>query len=308
VPNIQKWGKFMQGINEGFNDNRNIEIPPDQSMEVGGRAREAQKPMISGCKKIKKLADDYDITPSHKTLTHTNIGFIYFTAIEMGSNELTSEYFDPERLAGALEWLTEEKRVRNRLQESSNTAGSFLDGTLSDNLTEQYSDHVYQRLGDDTSEWEATYQEAKTAATQAGMNEMAAEFFLREKRFKRRRHAQRVQKKSSISTRAGAAMDWVSNLAMDVTTGYGERPRNVVASSLATVGLFAGIYWGLDALESDASVLEYILFSFQGFIQFILGASPRGDVPVRLATAIEGFVGAFLIALFVFTLTRSLNR
>jgi len=105
-----------------------------------------------------------------------------------------------------------------------------------------------------------------------------------------------------------AAFDWVSNLTMDVTTGYGERPRNVVVSSLATVGVFAGIYWSFDALGTDASDLEYVLFSFQGFIQFIIGTSPRGDVLVRLATAIEGFVGAFLIALFVFTLTRSLNR
>jgi len=43
-----------------------------------------------------------------------------------------------------------------------------------------------------------------------------------------------------------AAFDWVSNLTMDVTTGYGERPRNVVVSSLATVGVFAGIYWSFD--------------------------------------------------------------
>jgi len=104
-----------------------------------------------------------------------------------------------------------------------------------------------------------------------------------------------------------AAFDWVSNLTMDVTTGYGERPRNVVVSSLATVGVFAGIYWSFDALGTDASDLEYVLFSFQGFIQFI-GTSPRDNVLVRLATAIEGFVDAFLIALFMFTLTRSINR
>lgn len=175
-------------------------------------------------------------------------------------------------------------------------------------LRERYADPDDFRARDNPEVWERTYLDAKTAASDQGLNEVAAEFFVREKRFKRKRHAQRVHDCNSMFERAKGAFDWVSNLTMDVTTGYGERPRNVVVSSLATVGLFTGIYWALDALDSGSGALEYLLFSFQGFIQFILGASPQGSVPVRLATAIEGFLGAFLIALFVFTLTRSLNR
>lgn len=53
----------------------------------------------------------------------------------------------------------------------------------------------------------------------------------------------------------------------------------------------------------------YLLFSFQRFITFILGPPPSPPLfGLRLASAVEGFIGAFFVALFVFTLTRSIDR
>lgn len=158
------------------------------------------------------------------------------------------------------------------------------------------------------TELENTYQKAKQGANDQGLNDIAAEFFIHEKRFKRHHHSQRIRAADSVFDRAYAGFNWLANLTMDATTGYGEHPRNVVFSSLSTVGLFTGIYWYLDSLSTESGLWEYLLFSFQGFIQFIIGTSPQGGVATRLATAIEGFIGAFFIALFVFTLTRSLNR
>jgi len=53
----------------------------------------------------------------------------------------------------------------------------------------------------------------------------------------------------------------------------------------------------------------YLLLSFQSFITFILGSTPQQSTfALEVASAIEGFLGAFLIALLVFTLTRSIHR
>ena len=55
--------------------------------------------------------------------------------------------------------------------------------------------------------------------------------------------------------------------------------------------------------------LGYLLLSIQSFITFILGSNPvdAGFGP-QLLSATEGFIGAFLIAVFVFSLTRSIHR
>ena len=171
-----------------------------------------------------------------------------------------------------------------------------------------YADPNEFRADHNPETWEATYRDAKKAASDQGLNDTAAELFLREKRFSRKRHAQAVQSSDSMAARATAAFDWISNATMDVTTGYGERPRNVIVSSLVIVGLFAGLYRVLGALPDKNSPAEYILFSLQNFVTFIIGTQPQGTLSVRYASAVEAFFGAFLVALFVFTLTRSLNR
>jgi hypothetical protein len=40
----------------------------------------------------------------------------------------------------------------------------------------------------------------------------------------------------------------------------------------------------------------------------LVGGAPISNPWIRLFALIEGFVGAFLVALFVFTLTRSIHR
>jgi hypothetical protein len=175
-------------------------------------------------------------------------------------------------------------------------------------LADAYTDPEQFRARNNPNVWEATYLDAKQAASDQGLNDVAAEFFVREKRFKRRGHARQVRAGESLFGRVTALFDWAANLTMDVTTGYGERPRNIVLTSLGTVALFTGIYRALDALPSGSGVPAYLLFSLQNFVTFIIGTRPEGTLVVRYASALEAFLGAFFIALFVFTLTRSLNR
>jgi hypothetical protein len=78
------------------------------------------------------------------------------------------------------------------------------------------------------------------------------------------------------------------------------------------VGVFAGAYaGGLAPTNNTTAFGEYLLFSFQSFITFIVGPPPipsTDSFALRVGSAFEGFLGAFFIALFVFTLTRSIHR
>jgi uncharacterized protein YjbI with pentapeptide repeats len=197
-------------------------------------------------------------------------------------------------------------RVRTPPEEQVDIATLPTDA-LATALAERYAEPADFRASNNPQTWETTYMSAKVAASEQGLNEVAAEFFIREKRFKRRLHAQRVRKGGSFE-RPKAAFEWVANLTMDWLTGYGERPRNVIMFSLLAIGAFAGIYWGLGALPPGSEFVEYLLFSLQNFVTFIIGTRPQGTLIVRFTSAIEAFLGAFLVALFVFSLTRSLNR
>ncbi|MBB6646559.1 hypothetical protein [Halobellus ruber] len=162
--------------------------------------------------------------------------------------------------------------------------------------------------GPTAGELENTYLKAKNGADRTGADEMAARFFIREMKFRRQRHANEFRTGDSIHGRLKSGWDWVTNLTLDVVAGYGERPRNVVGVSIGLVFAFGGIYQLMNALPSGSGTRDYVLFSLQNFVAFLIGSNPRGTLAVRYVSATEAFLGAFLIALFVFTLTRSLNR
>lgn len=108
-----------------------------------------------------------------------------------------------------------------------------------------------------------------------------------------------------------AGYRWVSNATLGLVAGYGERPQRPLVASLITVFLFAGVYRLLEVPTTAGTAygLGYLLLSLQSFITFILGSNPvnTGFLP-QFLSSIEGFAGAFLIAVFVFTLTRSIHR
>jgi len=97
------------------------------------------------------------------------------------------------------------------------------------------------------------------------------------------------------------------NLTLNLVTGYGEYPLRVIGTSMGAVIGFAALYDIIGATET--SLAESILFSFQSFITFIVGSPPQGTTQaVAVISSLEGFVGAFFIALFVYAFTRRLDR
>lgn len=150
---------------------------------------------------------------------------------------------------------------------------------------------------------EITYINARKGADDVGDNNAASHFFVNEMQTRRQRHK-----------REGDYRRYVSNLLFDFIAGYGERPARVIRSSALCVALFAAGYWALWQVYPSFSSHIYdgvagaLLLSFASFSAFVLGGANVTVRPIRLLANIEAFVGAFLIALFVFTLTRSLHR
>ncbi len=180
-------------------------------------------------------------------------------------------------------------------------------------------------------ELETTYLRAKNGANQTHDNDSASEFFQKEMRQRRYRYRQQIaaaifgtelgpestdtqesQPLNSVRNRAKQvgrnSINWLSNATLAVTSSYGEKPSYVVMSSLVIVLLF-GTAYTVAFPSLFERTREYFILSFGAFVSFLIG--PTADVDnstIGFLTQIEGFVGAFFIALFVFTLTRSVHR
>lgn len=213
---------------------------------------------------------------------------------------LTTEEYDPtEETQATTERVPYEERTSIDME------------FLTTALAEAMSDEAAVRPS--PSEREATQRNAKTAARDAGVEPYAANFYIWEMRNRRSKYAAEAlhpDTDDSTVDRLRAAYSWLGNKLLDLTTVYGERTNRVVVVSLGWVGLFAVIYRLLEAPAPTGSGWEdYLLFSFQSFIAFILGGAPQtSSFSIQFASAIEGFTGGFFVALFVFALTRSVQR
>ena len=159
----------------------------------------------------------------------------------------------------------------------------------------------------------ATQRRAKNAAREAGMENLAAHFFIDEMRAYRSMHAQKAldpDPDDTLVERLQAGYDWLGNGLLDLTTVYGERTNRVFVVALGTVGVFAVLFRLLSSpTPTGQGWGDYLLFSFQSFVAFILGSTPNvSNFYIQFVSAVEGFLGAFFTALIVFSLTRSVHR
>ncbi|TKX67579.1 hypothetical protein EXE45_13900 [Halorubrum sp. SP9] len=163
----------------------------------------------------------------------------------------------------------------------------------------------------DNAALQATYAYAKNGADEAGDNVSAGAFFYREMRFNRAEYfdnALRGDAESGVLGRVRNGSRWTRSWLLAASTGYGELPYRVVVTSLALIGGFGYVYWNWSGLAAEQGPVEALIFSFQSFISFVLGPPGTTTLVQEILSAVEGFVGAFLIALFVFTFTRRIHR
>jgi len=150
---------------------------------------------------------------------------------------------------------------------------------------------------------ELTYINARKGADDVGDSSTAGNLFVNELRVRRRIHA-----------REGNYGNYGANLVFDAVAGYGERPGQAFIASICIIGAFTGIYMLLWEFYPPFSTPVYeglgggMLLSSASFTAFVLGGASVEPRLVRFLANFEALLGAFMIALFVFTLTRSLHR
>lgn len=98
---------------------------------------------------------------------------------------------------------------------------------------------------------------------------------------------------------------------MGLLSGYGEKPNRVIFSSAIIICIYSIIYHSLNAITSSYSYLngysfwDYIYYSIVTFTTLGYGdLVPKANIGYRLLAGSEAFTGAFMIGLFVFTLSR----
>ncbi|WP_254532917.1 hypothetical protein [Natrinema gelatinilyticum] len=158
---------------------------------------------------------------------------------------------------------------------------------------------------------EITYLKARMAAADRGDNEAASRFFRQEMRWRRQRHWSRTLSSHSTKHRLQGLRRGSYNWLLGALTGHGELSRRAIYSSVIIIVAFAVIYrmTYTSAFGASTAIHDYLIFSAQTFITFLLGTTPTSSpLGLRILTVIEGFAGAFFVALFVFTLTRSVIR
>jgi hypothetical protein len=176
------------------------------------------------------------------------------------------------------------------------------------------------------------YRKLKIWYTDAGMYDIAGEFFFREMTARRkefrwggyrewieRRERQEAQpskqlchplrlKELSKAIFPRKPSQWALSKLISLICGYGERPFRVVASALVVVfGLAAAYYfWGTFSSSSFWDTLYYSVASFTalGYGQW----APQPTGWARGMGAAEAVIGVFMMALFLVTFTRKMTR
>lgn len=158
---------------------------------------------------------------------------------------------------------------------------------------------------------EVTYLKAKNGAKRVGYDKAAAEFFRQQMVHRRRAHRRRALTADHWWTGTKAAGRWAANGLFGLVAGHGERPSRVVGLSVAVVLAFAALFVALwSGTPPYGHSAGFLLLSLESFVTLVLGGAAEVRNPwwIRLVAEVEGFIGVFLVALFVFTLTRSIER
>lgn len=243
----------------------------------------------------------YDLTGAHigdVTLTAAENPFGYARIAETSFADFDfSKYRDDLRPAWDLHTVA--------ISNVGSHGGSGLVQLDLDRLQGDHPDPESRPPGD----LETTYLKAKNGAETVGDNTAAAEFFRKEMIYRRKQHAEVLTDADEpASARMRAAGRWVANLLLDVTAGYGERPWRVIVASVCTILAFTLVFASA-APSQSGHLIRSLALSIGAFVTLVLGTTGQTANPLMNVLAqLEGFIGAFFIALFVFTLTRSIHR
>lgn len=143
-----------------------------------------------------------------------------------------------------------------------------------------------------------TYRQLKMWHTNAGIYDIAGEFFYREM------EAQRKSIRWWLHPRHRAWSKFVS-----LICGYGERPLRVILWAISWVVGLALIYLAIGSAWEWSAFWGSLYFSMVSFTGLGYGSwIPETNDWIKGIGAFESFMGVFTIALFLVTFTRKMRR
>jgi len=171
-----------------------------------------------------------------------------------------------------------------------------------------------------------TYTRAKNHAQTDGIDSLVSEFFIKQKEAERAKfrsqskHASRIQSKFrySIKIYKNTFLRWLYK--------YGERPIYPVVWSGILIGACSFLYINTEIIQletnydslglfnrlikypSAETFIDSLYYSTVVFTSLGSGTYTPGTRFAEIVVAVESLLGAFLIALFVFTLARQVSR
>jgi uncharacterized protein YjbI with pentapeptide repeats len=213
---------------------------------------------------------------------------------------------------------------------------------IDDDQSQQRAPFPSEELVGTPDQLESTYVKAKRGAKQQGDQVAAGQFFIRERKFAREQQWRRVvgsaegemtgdeqsrirrtihRITNGVTNGLGAVRhspvamkNWVGNFLLWLGTGYGEKPQRVLAAAVLVISGFA-ITYGLlhdpsNPLPYETPGIKYVVLSIGSFVTVFPPGDAQGSLStwMNLLIEIEGFLGVCFAALFVFTLTRSVQR
>lgn len=248
------------------------------------------------------------------------------SGVHFENTELVGAHLKKARLAAAhlegaefFDAHLEEATLVNAFLDRTRLSGAHLQGTymlgakFSDN-TEMHSvdwgDYILgeEREGEKKNQghqlkWaEEIYRRLKMWYTNAGVYDIAGEFFFREMETKRKQ----IKWRPNPQHRA-----WVEFVSL--ICGYGERPFRVMGWAASVILALALIYFAVGPVWGWGTFWNSLYFSAVSFTALGYGswmelpANLKGDF-IRAIGAVESFIGVFSIALFLITFTRKMRR
>ncbi len=153
---------------------------------------------------------------------------------------------------------------------------------------------------------EKTYLKAKNGASMVGDSDAAGKFFVRE-----------LVNRAKVHWVNRRPWSLIKNSTLRATSKYGQSPARVIGSSIVLIVGFGGVFYGAQSRTDNFPVEPgstydglggAMLLSLESFTTLVFGGADVSNQAIRLVGAVEGFIGALMIALLLYALTQSIDR